>query len=102
VAAHATQQDMHAGLRIEFEAVADALRQGTRGAVRKAAMTKRPLPFLLSDIKTPVYLWHGARDTNAPIAIAAATRANCRTPRCTSATRQVTISATTAATRSRP
>ena len=66
----AIPQAMHARLRIEFEAVADALRQGTRGAVQDAAMIKRPLPFPLSDIKTPVHLWHGARDTNAPIAIA--------------------------------
>jgi pimeloyl-ACP methyl ester carboxylesterase len=26
--------------------------------------------FPLSEVKTPVHLWHGARDTNAPIAIA--------------------------------
>ena len=66
----ATPEAVHAHLRIEFEAVADAIRQGTRGAVQETAMTKRPLPFPLSDIKTPVHLWHGARDTNAPIAIA--------------------------------
>jgi pimeloyl-ACP methyl ester carboxylesterase len=59
-----------AGLRIEFEAVADALRQGTRGAVQEVAMTKRPWPFSLSEINTSVHLWHGARDTNAPIAMA--------------------------------
>ena len=33
-------------------------------------MTKRPWPFPLSEVTTPVHLWHGARDTNAPIAIA--------------------------------
>lgn len=33
-------------------------------------MTKRPWPFPLSEIKTPVHLWHAALDTNAPIAIA--------------------------------
>lgn len=60
----------HAGLRIEFEAVADALRQGTRGAVQELALTRPPWSFPLSEIKTPVHLWHGARDTNAPIAIA--------------------------------
>lgn len=66
----ATPQARHADLRIEFEAVADALRQGTRGAVQEVAMTKRPWTFPLSEVKTPVHLWHGALDTNAPIAIA--------------------------------
>lgn len=64
----AAPEQKHADLRAEFEAVADALRQGTRGAVQEVAMTKRPWPFQLSEIKTPVHLWHGARDTNAPIA----------------------------------
>jgi pimeloyl-ACP methyl ester carboxylesterase len=27
----------------------------------------RPWPFRLSEIKTPVHLWHGVLDTNAPI-----------------------------------
>lgn len=66
----ATPEARHAGLRIEFEAVADALRQGTRGAVQELALSRPPWPFPLSEIKTPVHLWHGARDTNAPIAIA--------------------------------
>jgi pimeloyl-ACP methyl ester carboxylesterase len=60
----------HAGLRIEFEAVADALRPGTRGTVQELALIHGPWPFLLSEVQTPVHLWHGARDTNAPIAIA--------------------------------
>jgi pimeloyl-ACP methyl ester carboxylesterase len=66
----ATPQARHAALRIEFEAVADALRPGTRGAVQEVAVTKRPWPFPLSEITTPVHLWHGILDTNAPIAIA--------------------------------
>ena len=60
----------HAGLRIGFEAVADALRPGTRGTVQELALIERPWPFPLSEVKTPVHLWHGALDTNAPIAIA--------------------------------
>jgi pimeloyl-ACP methyl ester carboxylesterase len=60
----------HAGLRIEFEAVADALRPGTRGTVQELALIEGPWPFLLSEVATPAHLWHGARDTNAPIAIA--------------------------------
>jgi pimeloyl-ACP methyl ester carboxylesterase len=65
-----TPEAKQAGLRLEFEAVADALRQGTRAAVQELALIIPPWPFPLSEIKTPVHLWHGARDTNAPIAIA--------------------------------
>jgi pimeloyl-ACP methyl ester carboxylesterase len=63
-----TPESKHAGLRIEFEAVADALRQGTRAAVQELALIRPPWPFPLSDVKTPVHLWHGVLDTNAPIA----------------------------------
>ena len=66
----AAPEAKHAGLRIEFEAVADALRPGTRGATQELALIQRPWPFSLSEVTTPVHLWHGARDTNAPIAIA--------------------------------
>ena len=44
------------------------MRQGTRGAVQELSLIRPPWPFLLSDIKTPVHLWHGVLDTNAPIA----------------------------------
>jgi pimeloyl-ACP methyl ester carboxylesterase len=66
----ATPQAAHAGLRIEYEAVADALRQGTRATVQELALINRRWPFPLSEVKTPVHLWHGALDRNAPIAIA--------------------------------
>lgn len=62
-----TPEAKHAGLRIEFEAVADALRPGTRATVQELALTRPPWPFPLSEVKTPVHLWHGARDTNSPI-----------------------------------
>jgi pimeloyl-ACP methyl ester carboxylesterase len=65
-----TPEAKHAGLRIEFEAVADALRPGARGAVQELALIRPPWPFSLGEVETPVHLWHGARDTNAPIAIA--------------------------------
>ena len=58
----------HAALRIEYEAVADALRPGTRATVQELALLKRPWAFPLSEVKTPVHLWHGALDRNAPIA----------------------------------
>jgi len=64
----AAPETKHAGLRIEFEAVAEALRQGTRGAAQELAVIRPPWPFPLSEVKTPVHLWHGVRDTNAPIA----------------------------------
>jgi pimeloyl-ACP methyl ester carboxylesterase len=66
----ATPEARHADLRIEFEAVADALRQGTRGAVQELALIRHPWPFSLSEVKMPVHLCHGARDTNVPIASA--------------------------------
>jgi pimeloyl-ACP methyl ester carboxylesterase len=58
----------HADLRIELEAVADALRQGPRAAVQELALIRRPWPFPLSEVTTPVHLWHGVLDTNVPIA----------------------------------
>ncbi len=63
-------QAAHAGLRMDYEAVADALRQGSRAAVRELALIKRPWPFPLKEVSTPVHLWHGALDRNAPIAFA--------------------------------
>lgn len=66
----ATPEAAHAALRIEYEAVAEALRQGPRATVQELALTKRPWPFPLSEVKTPAHLWHGAEDRNAPIAYA--------------------------------
>jgi pimeloyl-ACP methyl ester carboxylesterase len=67
----ATPDAAHAAaLRIEFEAVADALRQGSRATVQELALIKRRWTFPLSEVSTPVHLWHGARDRNAPIAFA--------------------------------
>ena len=59
-----------AELRIELEAVADALRQGPRAAVQELALIRPPWPFPLSEVTAPVHLWHGALDTNVPIASA--------------------------------
>jgi len=59
-----------AGVRIEFEAVADALRHGSRATVQELALIKRQWTFPLSEVTTPVHLWHGALDRNAPIAFA--------------------------------
>jgi pimeloyl-ACP methyl ester carboxylesterase len=59
-----------AAARIEIEAVADALRQGSRATAQELALIKREWTFPLSEVTTPVHLWHGARDCNAPIAFA--------------------------------
>jgi pimeloyl-ACP methyl ester carboxylesterase len=66
----ATPVAKHAALRIEFEAVADALRPGPRATVQELALIQRPWPFPLSEVSTLVHLWHGALDRNAPIAFA--------------------------------
>jgi pimeloyl-ACP methyl ester carboxylesterase len=36
--------------------------------VQELALISPPWPFPLSEVKTPVHLWHGALDANAPIA----------------------------------
>jgi pimeloyl-ACP methyl ester carboxylesterase len=66
----ATPEAAHAALRIEYEAVADALRQGPRATVQELALIGRPWTFPLSEVSTPVHLWHGAEDRNVPIGIA--------------------------------
>jgi hypothetical protein len=66
----AAPEAAHAALRIEFEAVTDALRPGMRATVQELAITKRPWPSPLSEIKTPVHQWHGELDRNTPIAFA--------------------------------
>ena len=38
--------------------------------MQELALSRPPWPFPLSEIRTPVHLWHGTRDTNGPIAIA--------------------------------
>jgi pimeloyl-ACP methyl ester carboxylesterase len=66
----ATPPGTHADVRIEFEAVADALRPGTRATVQELTLNKQPWPFPLSEVTVPVHLWHGALDRNAPPAFA--------------------------------
>jgi pimeloyl-ACP methyl ester carboxylesterase len=66
----ATPQAAQASRRIEFEATADALRQGTRATVQEFTLFTRPWVFPLNEVRTPVHLWHGALDRNVPIAAA--------------------------------
>jgi pimeloyl-ACP methyl ester carboxylesterase len=65
-----TPEAIHASLRIEIDAVTDALRQGTRAAVQEIVLTRRPWPFPLSEVSTPVHVWSGALDRKAPLAFA--------------------------------
>jgi pimeloyl-ACP methyl ester carboxylesterase len=65
-----TPEANHDCLRIEIDAVADALRPGTRAAVQEIVLTRRPWPFPLSEVSTPVHVWSGALDNRAPLAFA--------------------------------
>jgi pimeloyl-ACP methyl ester carboxylesterase len=38
--------------------------------VQELALIRHPWPFPLTEVTTPVQLWHGGQDTNAPIASA--------------------------------
>lgn len=60
----------HAGLRIQHEAFADALRQGTRATIQEFALVKRPWAIPLGEVAAPVHLWHGSGDRTVPIAFA--------------------------------
>jgi pimeloyl-ACP methyl ester carboxylesterase len=48
----------------------EALRQGTRGAVRELQLFSRPWDVPLGEIAMPVRLWHGEADAQVPLAIA--------------------------------
>lgn len=62
-----TPPGRHAALRIEYEVVLDALRPGIRGVVQELGLLVPPWGFELAEVTVPVHLWHGARDTNAPV-----------------------------------
>ncbi len=47
--------------------VVEAFRQGTRGAALDWRLEARPWGFVLQDIRTPVYIWHGEADRLVPI-----------------------------------
>jgi pimeloyl-ACP methyl ester carboxylesterase len=49
-----------------MEDLAESLRQGSEAAyVELLAQLREPWGFELSDVKTPVLLWHGTDDQNA-------------------------------------
>jgi pimeloyl-ACP methyl ester carboxylesterase len=45
-------------------------RQGGLGMYDEALVLARPWGFDLSEVKVPVQIWHGARDTTVPTAMA--------------------------------
>jgi pimeloyl-ACP methyl ester carboxylesterase len=52
-----------------MDSMAESLRCGNLGTRYDAALYMRPWPFELAKIMTPVYLWHGEADRNAPVAM---------------------------------
>jgi pimeloyl-ACP methyl ester carboxylesterase len=51
------------------EMMSESLRQGPRGAAWDLGLYVRDFGFRLDDIRMPLTLFHGKRDTNAPIAM---------------------------------
>jgi pimeloyl-ACP methyl ester carboxylesterase len=51
-------------------AMRECLRQGTRGAAWDLGLYVRDFGFAPSEIRIPITMFHGERDTNAPIAMA--------------------------------
>lgn len=51
------------------ESLSEAFRAGGRGAAWEMGLYSRPWGFRLEDIRTPVHLWHGEQDGNAPISM---------------------------------
>jgi pimeloyl-ACP methyl ester carboxylesterase len=51
------------------DGLAEAFRNGGRGAAWEMGLYTRPWGFRLEDVKTPVYLSHGEQDANAPVAM---------------------------------
>ena len=50
----------------------EAARQGVRGFAWEVLIVTRPWGFRLEDIRVPVHIWHGDRDTSTPLAMARA------------------------------
>jgi pimeloyl-ACP methyl ester carboxylesterase len=53
--------------RVLGESLSDAFRNGGRGGAWEMGLYARPWGFRLENIRTPVYLWHGEQDVNAPV-----------------------------------
>jgi pimeloyl-ACP methyl ester carboxylesterase len=55
--------------RILSESLSEAFRSGSRGPAWEMGIYARPWRFRLEEIRTPVRLWHGEQDANAPVAM---------------------------------
>jgi pimeloyl-ACP methyl ester carboxylesterase len=53
--------------KILGESLSEAFRCGGRGCAWEMGLYARPWGFRLEDIRTPVHLWHGEQDANAPV-----------------------------------
>jgi pimeloyl-ACP methyl ester carboxylesterase len=51
------------------ESLSEAFRGGSRGCAWEMGLYARPWKFRLDEIQTPVHLWHGEQDANAPVAM---------------------------------
>jgi pimeloyl-ACP methyl ester carboxylesterase len=51
------------------ESLSEAFRNGSRGPAWEMGLYARTWGFRLDEIRTPVFLWHGEQDANAPIAM---------------------------------
>jgi pimeloyl-ACP methyl ester carboxylesterase len=55
--------------KILADSLSEAFRSGSRGPTWEMGLYAGPWGFRLEDIRTPVHLWHGEQDANAPIAM---------------------------------
>jgi pimeloyl-ACP methyl ester carboxylesterase len=53
--------------KVLVESLSEAFRCGGRGAAWEMGLYARPWGFRLDEIRTPVHLWHGEQDANAPV-----------------------------------
>jgi pimeloyl-ACP methyl ester carboxylesterase len=53
--------------QILVESLSEAFRSGSRGPAWEMGLYARPWGFRLQHIRTPVRLWHGEQDANAPV-----------------------------------
>jgi pimeloyl-ACP methyl ester carboxylesterase len=51
------------------DSLSEAFRSGSRGPAWEMGLYARPWGFRLEEIRTPVHLWHGEDDANAPVAM---------------------------------
>jgi pimeloyl-ACP methyl ester carboxylesterase len=51
------------------DSLSEAFRSGSRGPAWEMGLYARPWGFRLEEIRTPVHVWHGEDDANAPVAM---------------------------------